>query len=482
MKNIYPLLIFFISLSISLNAQPPQKISYQAVVRDAQDQIFANKTIGVQITILRNETEVYRERHTSQTNVNGLFSLEIGDGDVTFGNFTIIDWNSGKHFVKTEIDLNGGNNYTLSSITELLSVPYALHAQTAQRLTENPQEIDPIFSASVAKNITQIDIDNWNKKLDIADLENLLTTKVDTIVVVNLDTTIIINKDTIVVLKVDTVVVVHTDTTLLNTIINEIETLKQAIEELQIANGIANGTLVKDIDGNVYKTVKIGNQIWMAENLRVSKWNDGTPINYVQDSVEWRDKHYVNYYTIGSTQYYEWFPPPMYCFRDTSADAKIKHGAFYTWFVIDPTNSKQLCPVGWRVPSINDWEILRDRLIADGYNYDGTTTDNKIGKAMATEDGWQYSDVVGSVGNTDFPEKKNASRFSAIESGIRYRSGRMMHGAGMWWASNPPARGPYSSSPLAGKYARVHHVAVNLFMCPFGYPMEYALSIRCVKN
>ena len=125
--------ILFLALLQSLFsfAQAPQKMSYQSVVRNATNQIVANQSIGVKISIIEGSltgTTVYAERHTTTTNANGLFTLEAGGGTPTTGTFATINWSNGSHYIKSEIDVTGGTNYTLSGTMELLSVPYALYA------------------------------------------------------------------------------------------------------------------------------------------------------------------------------------------------------------------------------------------------------------------------------------------------------------------------------------------------------------------
>lgn len=129
------LTLFLILLqSIITLAQAPQKMSYQSVVRNASNQVLANQSIGVKISILEGSltgTTVYSETHTATTNSNGLFTLETGGGIPTTGTFSAINWGNGSHYIKSEIDVTGGTNYALSGTMELLSVPYALYAATA---------------------------------------------------------------------------------------------------------------------------------------------------------------------------------------------------------------------------------------------------------------------------------------------------------------------------------------------------------------
>jgi hypothetical protein len=139
MKKVIP---FLSALFIATNlfAQAPQKMSYQAVIRNAGNSLITNTTVGMQISILQGSasgTPVYVETQLPVTNINGLASLEIGTGTIVTGNFSSINWATGPYFIKTETDPSGGTNYTITGTSELLSVPYALYA--ANSGTPGPQ-------------------------------------------------------------------------------------------------------------------------------------------------------------------------------------------------------------------------------------------------------------------------------------------------------------------------------------------------------
>ena len=128
------------------SAQAPEKMSYQAVVRDGSNNLVTSTAVGMQISILQGSstgTAVYVETQTPTSNANGLVSLEMGAGTVLSGDFTTIDWSAGSYFIKTETDPTGGTNYTITGTSELLSVPYALHAKTAETITGGITETDP---------------------------------------------------------------------------------------------------------------------------------------------------------------------------------------------------------------------------------------------------------------------------------------------------------------------------------------------------
>ena len=144
------------------SAQSPEKMSYQAVIRDASDNLITDTELGMQISILQgtaNGTAVYVETHTPTTNANGLVTVEIGTGP-TSDDFSTIDWANGPYFIKTETDPAGGTSYTITGTSQLLSVPYALHAKTAENVTGGVTETDPVYSGSEAANITATDITN----------------------------------------------------------------------------------------------------------------------------------------------------------------------------------------------------------------------------------------------------------------------------------------------------------------------------------
>jgi hypothetical protein len=139
MKKLYTFLVAGL-LAATTFAQTPEKMSYQAVVRDSGDALVTNLAVGMQISILQTTatgTAVYIETQTPTTNINGLVTLEIGTGSVVSGDFTTIDWSTGLYFIKTETDPTGGSSYTITGTSQLLSVPYALHAKTVTQPTYN---------------------------------------------------------------------------------------------------------------------------------------------------------------------------------------------------------------------------------------------------------------------------------------------------------------------------------------------------------
>ncbi|MCK6608047.1 MAG: collagen-like protein [Flavobacterium sp.] len=143
MKNIKIIVILAHLLIGTLAfAQAPEKMSYQAVVRNTTNNLVTNQAVGMQISILQGSatgTAVYVETQIPTSNANGLVSLEIGSGAVVSGNMATIDWSNGPYFMKTETDPTGGTNYTITGTSQLLSTPYALYAKTSGSSTPGPQ-------------------------------------------------------------------------------------------------------------------------------------------------------------------------------------------------------------------------------------------------------------------------------------------------------------------------------------------------------
>ncbi len=114
-------------------AQAPNKMSYQAVIRNSSNALITNQAVGMRISTLQTSssgTAVYVETQTPITNANGLASIEIGGGTLVSGNFATINWANGPYFIKTETDPNGGTSYSISVTSQLLSVPYAMYSKT----------------------------------------------------------------------------------------------------------------------------------------------------------------------------------------------------------------------------------------------------------------------------------------------------------------------------------------------------------------
>jgi hypothetical protein len=148
MKKKIILIIGVLFLTISSFAQSPEKMSYQALIRNSADVVLSNKTVNMKISIVQSSldgTIVYSETKTTDTNINGLVSIEIGSGLVVFGSFSLIDWSEDtSYFIKIETDIDDDSSYDISTTSQLLSVPYALYEKTSGSSTPGPHGADGV--------------------------------------------------------------------------------------------------------------------------------------------------------------------------------------------------------------------------------------------------------------------------------------------------------------------------------------------------
>lgn len=213
------------------------------------------------------------------------------------------------------------------------------------------------------------------------------------------------------------------------------------------------GTLT-DIEGNSYDWMGIGSQVWMAENLKTTKYNDGTSIPLVTGKSEWSN-----------------LTTPGYCWNDNDETTnKDTYGALYNWYTV---NTDKLCPSGWHVPTDDEWTDLENYLIANGYNYDGTTSGNKIGKSLASTSGWELRSIIGSVGNDQ--SSNNSTGFSAFPGGNRYYDGIFGNVGyfGYWWSSSE-----YSTS--SAYYRSLSYG--NYLLYRDNGNKQFGFSVRCLRN
>jgi uncharacterized protein (TIGR02145 family) len=204
---------------------------------------------------------------------------------------------------------------------------------------------------------------------------------------------------------------------------------------------------VKDIDGNVYKTVKIGEQVWIAENLKTTKYNDGTNIPLVTDNDAWSN-----------------LITPGYCwYGNNEATYKNPYGALYNWYALDPTSNggKNVCPTGWHVSTDAEWTILTTYLGGD------SVAGNKMKEEGTTH--WQSPNA----GAT------NESGFSALPGGSRGGwGGEFGNSVGysvLWWSSTESSTG-YA-------YCRTMRSDNSfLYRGDDGAGKPNGFSVRCVKD
>ena len=217
---------------------------------------------------------------------------------------------------------------------------------------------------------------------------------------------------------------------------------------------------VTDIDGNVYKTVKLGNQVWMAENLRTTRYADGTPIPLGTEA--------------SFTTAYRYYPD------DNSANV-ADYGYLYNWAAVmngsasseaNPSGVQGICPNGWHVPSDAEWAELTNYVKSQSQSQYvcGDYTGN-IAKALASETGWNSSTYNCDVGNN--PSANNATGFSARPAGGYFGSYSYFgYNANFWSATQSDSYDAYDRS-LYYYYAYVNR---------YNYNKSSGYSVRCVRN
>ena len=261
-------------------------------------------------------------------------------------------------------DSTGGTSYTIAGTSQILSIPYALYAKRSETSTD---AVKSTGSQTIAGNKTFTGITTVPTPVNATDA----ATKA------------------------------------------YVDALLQTINQLESQPGI-----VKDVDGNLYTTIKIGTQVWMSENLKTTKYKDGTAIPLVTDNTAWSN-----------------LTAPGYCwYNNDAATYKSTYGALYNWYTV---NTGNLCPAGWHEPTDAEWTTMENYLVANGYNYDGKTTGKKYAKALASTILWTSSPTTGAVGNTDYPAKRNAPDLQPFPWSNR---GHMVHSApleltGDWWSA-----------------------------------------------
>jgi len=199
---------------------------------------------------------------------------------------------------------------------------------------------------------------------------------------------------------------------------------------------------VTDIEGNRYKVVKIGNQVWMAMNLKTAKYNDGTTIPNITDNTQWSNN------TTGAWSYYE-----------NNAANNAKYGKLYNWHAVSPTTNgnKNICPTGWHVPTDAEWTVLTDYL-------GGASVAGGKMKEVGTTN-WKSP-------NTD---AANTSLFTGLPGGFRYDYGNCydIGSVGYWWSSS-------ENNTNNAWYRYLNYYDGNAYSYYFN--KKNGFSVRCLRD
>jgi uncharacterized protein (TIGR02145 family) len=447
-----------------------------------------------------------------QTNTNGLLSIEIGSGLAITGTFSEIDWASGPYYLKTETDPAGGTNYTIVGTSQLLSVPYAMYAKTAgnafsgndfdltnkpilfsgnyndltnrpavfnglwENITEKPTTLtgygitDGMSTSHAANGITSNLISNWNTAfswgnhaglykpisyfptwgeisgkpttLDGYGITDAVNTTGNQTIAGNKTFSGIINASSQNITNVANPVNVQDVATK-----GYVDVLQTQVTMLK--NTLMAGGFVTDIDGNIYNTVKIGNQIWMAENLKTTKFNDGTPIPQVTDSTAWSN-----------------LTTPGYCWNNNDESGyKNVYGALYNEYVTG-TIGKNVCPVGWNLPDgRTDWKTLILTIDPESIIMDPIYM-NLVYSIIAAK----KLKEAGTKHWLSPNDANNETGFTGLPAGMRTRNGSFIEvgSNGFWWSGFTTSVSVFNLT--------------NYVYCNIDVSFQDGFSIRCIKD
>ena len=367
--NMKKLITLIAAILISINhfAQAPQKMSYQAVIRNASNNLVTNAPVKMRISILQGSatgTSVYSELHSATTNANGLVSIEIGAGTSPIGTFSLINWGNGAYFLKTETDPNNGTNYTVTGTSQLLSVPYALESKNSETSKSAGDGIKGVSSTGDTLYL------NNGKSIIIPGISNA-------------------NPNTV------TGITTH--------ICGAINVHNPAIPY---------GTMT-DQEGNVYRTVQIGTQTWMAENLKTEKYRNGESILNIIDQNEWNATPQTG--------------RSAFCDYNNDKANNCPYGKLYNWYAVN--DSRNICPTSWHVPSESEFNVLvkfLDPSVDTSTNCYACYQSGSAGGKLKSA-GNQYWDL--NIGGS------NSSGFSFLPGGFREGGFSSIRGAALLWSS-----------------------------------------------
>jgi uncharacterized protein (TIGR02145 family) len=372
------MMMIFQFIGSSAFSQFPDKMSYQAVIRNHAGELVTDHSVGIRIQIKQGNQfggAVYVETHEAETDANGLVSLEIGGGTIVLGSFGSIDWANGPYFLQTETDPEGGTNYSISGVSPLLSVPFAQYAKHVAGFSGSYNELTdkPDFS-----------------KMDKDSTDNVTLTGNQTISGIKRFSGTISAGDS----PITNVGEPHYATDAANKayvdeVMSQLNTLKNTV----IAGGIAT-----DMEGNRYNTVSIGLQVWMAENLKTTHYRNGDSIPNIIKGSLWcslSSGAWCNYENISR-------------FGET-------YGKMYNFFAV--TDLRGLCPSGWHVPSINEWIQMVDYLGGED-----------VAGGKLKEAGFEHW-LTPNEGAT------NESGFTALPGGRRDCESVYIGYLGTWWSA-----------------------------------------------
>lgn len=417
MKKIFTLLMFF--CIAATYSQAPQGFNYQATVRDNNGNLIINQNVYFKFNIMRNSPTslpTYSETHYVPTDDLGNVSLVIGQGTATEGTFSEIPWGEGAYYLG--IELNTGSGYVAMGTTQFLSVPYALYANQAG-------------NGGAAQNLASVlSHGNYGEGIQIKHIGDP-TDEQDAVT--------------------KSFVHLHVSATGDTLYLGEQWVIVPGISEANQGEEPPTGT-VTDIDGNVYTTITIGNRIWMADNLKVTHYRNGESINYPGENNDlWASN------TLGA---YAWY--------NNNMEWKNIYGGLYNFYAV--VNEWGLCPDGWHVPNLEEWELLANSIGGlDSPNGNELKSCHQVespieGCSTSIHPRWDWSEQHGT----------NNYGFNGTPAGIRGMQGNF-EGLGVH-------NGLWSSAAISDTraWARSLQSAQGGIIVDDAYSHQ-GLSVRCVK-
>ena len=211
----------------------------------------------------------------------------------------------------------------------------------------------------------------------------------------------------------------------------------------------------QDIDGNIYHTVTIGTQTWMLENLKTTKFRNGESIPNVTDNTAW----------AGLTT-------AAWCDYENNTTYGQKYGKIYNWHAV--SDNRNIAPAGWHVATVEEWLVLQNYLMKNGFNYDGSTDIDKFSKSLSSKSDWAYSPNTGAPGNQLL--LNNSSGFNGLPAGGRLGSSGNFFGlteSTFWWTST-------NSSSTNAYYQAIFNA--YSFLGDYSDLKTSGRSVRCIKS
>lgn len=227
-----------------------------------------------------------------------------------------------------------------------------------------------------------------------------------------------------------------------------------AIDSISFVPPLPAGT-IRDVDGNLYTSVKIGTQTWLIQNLRTTRYRNGDVIPNITNNGEW--------ITTKSGAYSTYDNDP--------ANGAV-YGNLYNWHAVN--DRRNIAPAGWHIPTQEEWLTLETYLSTNGFNFDGTRTGNKIAKTLASRNLWKWSNTPGGPGND--MSVNNSTNFTGLPGGGRYGNSGVFFSkseAAFWWTRE--------ESTTVEAYYRGLFYGYSFFS-NFVSSKNLGFAIRCIKS